>query len=314
MGMTRSAESEMRVGRSLCLFFVTLSVVAALNLAAQQASPQAPSAEDQSAFAGSAVYDVASIRKFTTDGGPMSMSMRVEPDGLTVTHMQIKSLICMAYKVFGYQVSGGPGWVESDLYDVHAKMDEATMAMFGKLSPDQAKQARQHMAQSLLADRFKLVAHHETRLLPGFVLVVVKGGSKLHEAKPDDTYSNGIKRQDGSPAGKGMMNMGFDGGAMTLTAQGVSIDTLAKHLSGQLQSKVDNETGLKGDYDLALRFSMDEGRAAAPNPSGESESLSENSAPPIFTALQEQLGLKLESKKVPVDVIVIDHIEAPSEN
>jgi uncharacterized protein (TIGR03435 family) len=302
------------VERHILITLGWLALAAPALAGQQQASTGAVPVTTETGPIASTVYDVASIRKFTPDGGPMVMSTRFDPDGMTATHVYVKMLICWAYGVTNYQVSGGPAWLDSDLYDVHAKMDETTAEMLAKLPSDQAKQDRQHMAQALLADRFKLAVHHEARQLPGFALVVAKGGSKLHEAKPDDEYKDGIKNTDGRALGKGMMRTGLDGGAVTWTAQGISVDALAKRLSVQLRSKVDNETGLKDDYDVTLRFSIDEGRAAAPNPSDDGGSLAENSAPPIFTALQEQLGLKLESKKIPVDVIVIDHIEAPTEN
>lgn len=271
---------------------------------------QAPPAAAESTPAVSFVYDVASFRKFKPDGGPMSVSMRTEQDGLNAMHVRIKSIICLAYDVYDYQVSGGPNWMDSDLYDLHAKMDEATMEMLGKLSADDAREARKHMAQALLADRLKLAIHHETRQFPVFVLEVAKGGPKVQEAKPGDEYSNGLAGMDGKPGGKGMMRMSSDPGGILITAQGLSMDRLAAQISGTVHSKVENETGLKGDYDFTLRYSPDDARVVVPNPSqgGGSAGLADNSEISIFTALQDQLGLKLESKKAPLDVIVIDHI------
>jgi uncharacterized protein (TIGR03435 family) len=233
------------------------------------------------------------------------VSMMTDPDGLTLMHVQVKSLICQAYGVSDYQVSGGPQWVTSDLFDVNAKMDEPTMNMLHTLSQDQVKQVRQNMAQALLADRFKLIVHHETKQLPIYALVVAKGGPKLSESKSNDDYKDGIQVPNGRLGGKGTMRMESDSAGYLITVQGYSMDKFATQLSGQLHSKVQNDTGLKADYDFTLRYSPDD----AP------EAPSSSSPPPsIFTALQEQLGLKLESTKGPVDVIVIDHIEPPSEN
>lgn len=217
----------------------------------------------------------------------------------------MKSLICQAYDVSDYQVTGGPAWVFSDYYDVNAKMDEAAIQTLKALAPDQAKLVREQMMQALLADRLKLAIHHETKQFSIYALVVAKGGSKLHESKPDDDNKNVPTGFDGKPLGKGNMRMQGESAGYTLTAQGYSMDNFAGQLSGQLRSRVDNQTGLKGEYDFTLRYSRDD----APEPSG-----SEPSVPSIFTAIQEQLGLKLESTKGPVDVIVIDHIELPSEN
>jgi uncharacterized protein (TIGR03435 family) len=262
------------------------------------------------------VYDVASVRKFMPDGGPMMISTRTDPDGLTATHVQVKSLICLAYDVSDYQVIGGPEWASSDFYDVRAKMDDSTIDTLRNLSPEQKTLVREHMAQALLADRFKLVVHHETKQFPIYALVVAKGGPKLLESKPNDDYKDGIKGFDGQPGGKGMMRMQRDSGGFVFTAQGYSMDKFADQLSMQLRSNVQNDTGLKADYDFTLRYSPEDARVVVPNPSGAggSASLSDNSGISIFTAVQDQLGLRLESTKGPLDVIVIDHIERPSEN
>jgi uncharacterized protein (TIGR03435 family) len=271
----------------------------------QSPAPAAAPANVATAPLPNLVYDVASIHKFKPDGGPMMISTRTDPDGLTATHVRAKSLICLAYDVSDYQVIGGPEWVSSDMYDVSAKMDEPAMETLRTLSPERKTLVRQHMAQALLADRFKLTVHHETKQLPNYALVVAKGGPKLHESKPNDDYKDGIKGFDGQPGGKGMMRMQRDSGGLVLTAQGYSMDKFVDQLSGQLHSNVQNNTGLKGDYDFTLRYSPDD----AP------EAPSSSSLPPsVFIAVQEQLGLKLESTKGQLDVIVIDHIERPSEN
>jgi uncharacterized protein (TIGR03435 family) len=251
------------------------------------------------------VYDVASIHKFKPDDGPMIFYTKTNPDGLAISHIQIKSLVGLAYGVNDYQVTGSPEWASSDMYDVSAKMDEPAMEALGALSPEQKDLVRQRMAQTLLADRFKLAVHHETKQFPIYALVVAKGGPKLHESKPDDDYKNGLKGFDGQAGGKGMMQMRSDSGGFLITAQAFSMDRLAAQLSGQLNSHVQNHTGMAGTYDFTLRFSMNDSVDA---------SASDPSVPSLFTALQDQLGLKLESTKGPLDVIVIDHIERPSEN
>jgi len=251
------------------------------------------------------VYDVASFHKFKPDGSSVMSSWRTDPDGLTLTHVQMKSLICTAYGIDFYQVTGGPAWVSEDMYTVIAKMDDAALEALKPLSSKQKELVRQNMAQALLADRLKLAVHHETKQLPIYALIVAKGGIKLHESKPDDDYKNGIIGLDGKPGGKGSMSMMWESGGFVLTAQGYSLDTFTAQISMQLHSKVENQTGLKGNYDFTLRYAPD----WAPEPTDSS------SAPTnIFTAVQEQLGLKLEATKGPVDVIVIDHIEQPSEN
>ena len=159
------------------------------------------------------------------------------------------------------------------------------------------------MMQAMLADRFKLKAHRETKDLPMYALVVAKGGFKLKDADPNNTYPNGIKGPDGV-SHAGMMMMRRD----MLTAQAVPISSLAGNLAGQLHRIVLDRTGLTGKYDITLRWSPDE------MSNEQQDAATTISAPSIFTALDEQLGLKLESTRGPVDAIVVDHIEMPSEN
>jgi uncharacterized protein (TIGR03435 family) len=152
------------------------------------------------------------------------------------------------------------------------------------------------MQQALFEDRLKLKVHFETREMPIFALVVAKGGLKMHEAKPGDTYANGLKGPDGKAFGGGSSMVGSG----KMTAQGMSMDSLAAQLSGTTSHVVENKTGLTGVYDFTLQY------ADSDRPS------SDSTAPSIYTALEEQLGLKLESTKGPVQVLVIDHVERPT--
>jgi uncharacterized protein (TIGR03435 family) len=236
----------------------------------------------------------------------MMMFWKTAPDGFTATHMQVQSFICDAYGVKDYQVIGGPSWVSSDYYDLTAKMDDSATQTLGALSQEQKKLVRQQMMQALLADRFELVVHHETKQLPVYALIVAKSGPKLQASKTDEDYKNGPTGFDGKPMGKGNMRFQVDSaGATTMTGQGHSMDSLAAQLAGQLHAQVENRTGIKGDYNFTLRFSRNDAVDA---------STTDPSLPSIFTAVQEQLGLKLEATKGPIDVIVIDHVELPSEN
>ena len=163
------------------------------------------------------------------------------------------------------------------------------------------------MIQSLLAERFKLKVSHETKDLPVYALLVAKNGSKLQEAKPGETYPNG-----GHP-GFGTIDAGqLKGEGIPISAaRGMSLVFL---LSDQLARPVLDQTGLNGKYDIELKWTPDQSPGAiALGPEG-GNSASDSSGPTIFTALQEQLGLKLAPTKGPVKIIVIDHIEKPSEN
>jgi len=154
-----------------------------------------------------------------------------------------------------------------------------------------------------LADRFKLTLHTETKDLPVFALVVAKGGPKIHEAKSGDTYASGVKNARGEAIGPHMAMMRLGGGR--IEAQGLPMDSLVNGLAQQLGRKVLDKTGLKGNYDYTLEWTPDSGHA---------EGTEDSSGPSIFTAIQEQLGLKLESRTAPVEILVIDHVEMPSPN
>jgi len=226
-----------------------------------------------------------------------SQSMfRNTPDGINYANVTAKALIATAYNIKGDQISGGPDWVGSAGFDIQAKVTSFDPPDSHQLTKDQ----RSQMLQSLLADRFKLAIHYETKEAPVYELTIAKGGPKLHEAKPGDTYPNGPKGPDGiSHAGMIMFN-----GPGQFTAQAVPTSNIADFLAPTLHQQVIDKTGLTGKYDFTLQFTPDNIPADSPNADG----------PTIFTAVQEQLGLKLESTKGPVKTLVIDHIDPPSDN
>ena len=259
-------------------------------------------------------YEVASIKP--NKSGTNMVRLMFSPDGLSATNGTLQMLIHAAYGVEDNQISGGPRWLNSDHYDIEAKMDSATADALHKLSEDQGRLERQRMLQVLLADRFKLTIHRETKELPVYMLVIAKNGPKIQEAKPGDTYPNGFKGPDGR-AGAGMF---FMDGRGSVTGQGIPIENLARLLSQQLGRKVEDKTALTSKYDFTLKWTPDESQGAmfkGPGP-GPQDAASrpppDASGPSIFTALQEQLGLKLESQRGPVEILVIDHAEQPSEN
>jgi len=269
----------------------------------QAASPVAGAASKVPAF------EVASIKP-NKSGTGMTM-LRTTPVGFSASNVSLKALIQQAYGVEENQILGAPGWLGSERYDMEAKVGSSDTDALHDLSPDQ----RRLMLQPLLADRFQLKVHTELRDLPVLALVVAKGGPKLHEAKPGDTYPNGLKGFDGE-GGPGMMLMRPG----QLTAQGADLSAVARQLSLQLGRTVEDRTGLTGKYDFTLQWTPDRDPSpmpGAPQPGqqGPGATLStDSSEASIFTAVQEQLGLKLESRKAPVEVLVIDHVEAPSEN
>jgi uncharacterized protein (TIGR03435 family) len=189
-----------------------------------------------------------------------------------------------------------------------------------KLPTEQRLDQNRLMVQSLLADRFKLSVTRSTRELPVYALVVAKGGPKLKDVTPASLYGNAVAIPPASergsapspPPGRGTnMFIGRDG-EMILTAKSVSIANLLGILSQQLGRQILDRTGLKGTYDFTLQYTPEKSIPGLQGPGDTPPP--DSSGTSIFTAIQEQLGLRLESTKGPVDVIVIDHIEKPSPN
>ena len=231
------------------------------------------------------------------------------PDGISFNNIPVQMILRQAFDLQDDLIFAAPDWVKTDRYDVEAKVDGADVAALKTIPYDQ----RGVMLQSLLADRFKLITHTETRTLPVYELHIAKSGSKLHQATAGDTYPHGIKAPDGSAARGGMMMMGRG----NFTGQAVSLTVLIKQLSQQLHRTIVDKTGLTGNYDFNLRWSPEQDLGSGPpGPGGGAHDAPPppDSGPSIFTALEEQLGLKLESAKGPVKTLVIDHIERPSEN
>ncbi len=255
-------------------------------------------------------YEVASIKP-NKSGTDMAL-FRTTPVGFIASNIPLKELIRQAYGVEENQILGAPSWAGSAHYDIEAKVSSSDTDALHNLSPDQ----RRLMLQPLLADRFQLKVHTEVRELPVLTLVVAKVGPKLHEAKPGDMYPNGLKDFNGQGGGPGMMLMRPG----QLTGQGISLSSLAQLLTQQLGSTVQDKTGLAGKYDITLQWTPDRNASpmpGAPEPGQQgpgAPTSTDASGPSIYTAIQEQLGLKLESQKGPVQVLVIDHVETPSAN
>jgi uncharacterized protein (TIGR03435 family) len=224
-------------------------------------------------------FEVASIKPSGPDA--MRGPLLFPPGGrFTVPNLAVRMIIQGAYSVRSVQLTAGPSWLY-ERYEIQAKIPEGTF------DEGQIKS----MLQNLLAERFQLKLHHETKEFSIYALVVAKGGVKLQESKDDKSRS--------------FAGIGFG----SITATRSTLDALCRGLSELIDRPVFNETNLAGSYDLKMHFDPDstQGRHAPPGSA-------ESSEPSIFTALQEQLGLKLEPKNKLVDILVIDHIERPTPN
>jgi uncharacterized protein (TIGR03435 family) len=230
----------------------------------------------------SPTFEVASVKPGRPGDARGSTFQFTPGGGLKVTNGTLKGIIETAYDVRDFQISGGPGWLTSQRYDISA----------GAASGDAGMNETRQRLQALLAQRFRLKVHRETRDLPVYVLVVGKSGSKLVEAGASNT-----------PAG-----IGRECGRMTGTS--ASMANLTLYLSRQLERPVLDHTGLSRRYDFRFDWTPDSGSCAGQaDGGGPGAALSSSDGPSIFTALQEKLGLKLESTKGPVEVLVIDHAE-----
>ena len=275
-------------------------------------------------------FEVASVK---ADHSGTGMIRFGGPDvsRYTATNVTAQSLIEVAYDMKDFQVSGGPAWINSDKFDVDAKVEDSMAEQMQKLPVAKRQEQTRLMIQSLLADRFKLSVRKETKELPVYALVVAKGGAKLTDAvaSPSDSQAKSApsSQSPGGHAGSDppkdppstvMINLG-NGGKMSLTFKGSSISNLAGILSQQVGRQIVDQTGLSGKYDFTLQWTSDNTVSAFPGMppppvAPRSADTLDSGGTSIFTALEDQLGLKLESTKGPVDTIVIDHIEQPSEN
>jgi uncharacterized protein (TIGR03435 family) len=248
--------------------------------------------------------------------------MMFEQDGFSATSVTLRMLIRTAYGVEDSQILGAPNWLNSEKYDIEARMDSAVADGLRKISEDQRNVEKRRMLQALLADRFKLMLHRETKQLGMYVLVVAKNGPKLKEAKPGDTYPNGFK-EDGRPLGAGVFKLGrYAGRRGELIGQALPMATLVRLLSEKILNRtVLDDTGLTGSYDFTLQWTVADESQGPMFKGAEAEQQVTGSTPPpqssgpsFFTAIQEQLGLKLEAQKGPGQILVIDNVEKPSEN
>jgi len=314
--MTQTVLRILDSRRSSAVILAAVCLAIAGSFALAQTGP-APSPTAPDSAAKPLIFDAVSIKpssggtSVNNQGVMRSMvMMRNLPDGFSASNVTARSLIANAYDVKDDQISGGPDWVGARSYDIQAKVTGADPSDPHQLTKAQRSQA----LQALLADRFRLAVHTETKEASIYALTIAKGGPKLTASKPSDAPPpnlppGAIVRNyptDGPPRG-GMMRMNGPG---NLTVTAMTIAQFATLLSSQLHRTIVDQTGLTGAYDFTLQWTPDNLPAS---PTGDAQA-SDPTGPTIFTAVQEQLGLKLESSKGPVKTIVIDHIEPPSDN
>jgi uncharacterized protein (TIGR03435 family) len=307
--MKQGGAHQLSFSRKLLLATAGIAALAVPIVLGLMNAPQTR-AQSPAANAPTPVFDVVSIKPNTGGGG--LFRLRSDPGLLQANNVTLKFLLQVAYHVKDPQISGAPGWADSEHYNIEAKSDDASTDMLRKLSREQQEAQARLMLQSMLADRCKLALHHETKELPVYALVVAKNGPKLHESA--DTPDDAAAAPPSTPNGPQPRHSFRMNGSGDLTVLAQSMDMFADLLARLAGRPIINETGLKGNYDFALKWTPDEGRGQLAGGPADTAPPGDASGPSIFTALQEQLGLKLESRKGPVDTIAIDHVERPSEN
>jgi uncharacterized protein (TIGR03435 family) len=238
------------------------------------------------ASAAQAQFEVASVKP--NNSGERLTRMRPPAGGVfTGTNVTLQMLIVMAYKVKPFEILGGPAWMAAARYDVAAKAGDASAS----------EEQFRSMLQTLLEERFRLAAHRETKTMSIYALTAAKGGLKLRNAKAAPCGAFGLAGQGPNPCGV------FGLEPTRLEGRTIAMPLLANGLSNLLARLTVDQTGYTGTFDVELQF-------APLNGDGSTDSTN----PSLFTALQEQLGLKLESQKGSAEILVIDHAEKPEEN
>ena len=231
------------------------------------------------AYAQTPSFDVATVKPNNSGSG--NSGIRTSKGEFSMTNVTLKDWIKMAYDVKDYSLSAPP-WLADERFDVVAKPPSGVQLDWYK------PQVYKPMLQRLLVDRFKLAFHRETKTLPAYALVADKGGTKVEPAEASGPQ--------GTTVGRGL-----------LAGTRLSMADFAGQLSGKVDRPVQDLTGLQGVYNFKVTWTEEDRPAAEP--------AEITPGPSLFTAIQEQLGLKLEGRKLPIEILVIDHIErVPTEN
>lgn len=230
------------------------------------------------------VFETASI-KLTDAKGGNGHSRENDGPGLLRASMTLKSFIMTAYDLQAYQVTGGPSWIDSSTYEIVARLERG-----GDESPTGDERPLHLALQSLLAERFQLKFHRQIRDVPAFALTTAKSGSKLKES-----LANGKCGTDSVP-----------GPGRTVIGRCADVETVRRLIARQVDRPVFDQTDLKSRYDFTLQWRPENFKGAATE--------EQMALPSFFTALEEQLGLTLEPRKMPVEALVVDSAERPSEN
>ncbi|HWG57917.1 MAG TPA: M56 family metallopeptidase [Candidatus Acidoferrales bacterium] len=347
--MTRDVSRELSVDGKLLLIVAALAAILAplafgvIGAAQDQAST---GAQTLPTFGPEFRYAVTSIKPDKAPAPTYTGWTRILApplDEFRRRNVSAYELFCMAYLkgvgpsgqgVQGYrddEIFGAPAWFKSDRYDVDAKIEGPAIEELQKFDWTERRFAQAKMLRELLADRFALKAHYETREIPVYILTVAKGGPKLKESTPGETFpdeehAKAVAKLNGLPTSFPYVRMETRAepghpGVSRARFWHAPISTLAGILDEHFDRQVVDETGLSGRYDFTLRWATGAGdHAGSPGAGGQNSgpafaASSPLDAPPLtFSTVEKELGLKLKAGKARLPVIVIDHVEKPSEN
>jgi uncharacterized protein (TIGR03435 family) len=295
-----------------------LLVAAAAVLAAAWPSAQAPQAPS-----GAPAFEVASIKP--NNSGDGRIMMQNQPGRYIATNVTLRLLIRNAYQLQDFQITGGPSWLASDHFDVNAKVPDEFRAM-APPAPGSGPGPLQLMIRALLVERFKLVVHSETKDSPLYALILARADGKLGPGLKKSSVDCAAVFAAGRARGGAMppppqpgerMQCGMRVGPGNLMGGGALMPQFANTLGMFAGRIVVDRTGLEGAYDVDLTWTPDQMPQRPPGaPEGPAQfngvAIDPN-GPSLFTAVQEQLGLKLDSQRGPVEIMVIDSVEKPVE-
>jgi bla regulator protein blaR1 len=307
--MTERIARKLNFGKKLLLSTAGVLVLA-LPLIFGMVNAPKMRAQEQAATPGASTSNVELMVKSGAGGENHRVAMMYSPTGFKAMNTTLQALIQQAYGVQANQIDGGPDWIKTAQFDLEIGPNDDKSAPSGLTiaqSLEQSSVRNRRALQDVLVERFHLKLHPETRELSTYALVVGDDGPKLQPAKPVSSYPAPVKGPDGIPMNKSF-RIKLDGSQAGLEARGMSTSDMASHFSRQLGTVVADKTGLAGTYDFNLNWTSDASGGGTFN-----ASVSDASAASLLSAIQEQLGLKLEPQKGPMQVLIIDHAERPAE-
>jgi uncharacterized protein (TIGR03435 family) len=307
-------ERRLALRPSFYSFLLACAVFSAASAPARSQAPATPATlplpatppdVDKPAHVPTLTFDVASVRE-TIRSGQVDMGIVNPPhkSAFSANSVSLHILIQLAYDFGAFQIAGGPDWMDNRYFTVQAKSDPSVDEQLAKLSNDDGRQEKLHMLQAMLADRFHLRAHWETRQQSAYTMTIAKGGLKMQPTKLPVPQGDPNDPSAAPPTPTTVVHAHGTAQGIEIDGERFSMRAIALMLSTQTHMPVTDNTGDKGYYDFTFQFTRDN-LGATPSP---------DAYPSIPIAAQDELGVKLDNQKGPVDVMVIDHAELPSEN